>query len=281
MENMENGQQAKQLRIAVIAFELITANQRTGGVSHYNHRLCTNLSRMGHEVTAITMNTSIEGNNYHIYSLFKNKNLNNRFIRFYWAPIMGRKIDFSGYDLIISSGDDWAMLRRDKTWVRIMHGSAFREVQHNQRLLRKMNLSLLYLFELISFKQSSVTLFNSRDTEKLYKSRQQDKVVYLPVDNQIFHPGEKEKAPTILFVGALDNRKRGRLLRDIFVSSIKKRVPNAKLWMVCNPDEPIDGVTYFKHLSSAELADLYRQAHVYCMPSTYEGFGLPYLEAQP
>ncbi|MFX3632356.1 MAG: glycosyltransferase family 4 protein [Candidatus Pristimantibacillus sp.] len=279
MENLETVQQIGPLRIAVIAFELITPNQRTGGVSHFNHRLCTKLSDAGHDVTAVTMNTSLDGINYRVISLFKDKNLNNRFNRFYWAPLRARKIDFSSYDLVISSGDDWAMIRRGKTWVRIMHGSAFREVQHNKKLLRKMNLSLQYLFELISFGKSSVTLFNSKDTGKFYFSRKQDKVVYLPVDNQLFHPGEKESDPTILFVGALDNRKRGRWLRELYVSSIKKRVPNAKLWMVCNPDEPMEGVTYFQHVSNEELASLYRKAHVYCMPSTYEGFGLPYLEA--
>ena len=49
--------------------------------------------------------------------------------------------------------------------------------------------------------------------------------------------------------------------------------------MVCSPDEMIDGVTYFNELSNQELSELYRRAHVFCMPSTYEGFGLPYLEA--
>jgi glycosyltransferase involved in cell wall biosynthesis len=38
-------------------------------------------------------------------------------------------------------------------------------------------------------------------------------------------------------------------------------------------------VRYVTGISDAELASLYRRAWVYASPSTYEGFGLPYLEA--
>jgi glycosyltransferase involved in cell wall biosynthesis len=38
-------------------------------------------------------------------------------------------------------------------------------------------------------------------------------------------------------------------------------------------------VIYRTGVSDAELADLYRRAWIYASPSTYEGFGLPYLEA--
>ncbi|MGG3309614.1 glycosyltransferase family 4 protein [Paenibacillus lautus] len=281
METQQKGtiESIKKLRIAVVAFELITPNQRTGGVSHFNHRLCTKLSDMGHEVTAITMNSLLEDANYNIKSLSKSVDINKRFQRYYLTALKGRKINFDGYDLVISNGDDWAMRRAGVPWVRIMHGSAIRELQHNHRLLRKMNLSILYLLERYSSKRSTVTLYNSKDTQKLYKNRKQDEVLHLPVDRDLFFPAEKEKEPTILFVGALDSRKRGRLLRNLYVSNIKKEIPNCKLWMVCNRDESIDGVTYFNNLTNEALASLYRKAHIFCMPSTYEGFGLPYLEA--
>jgi glycosyltransferase involved in cell wall biosynthesis len=38
-------------------------------------------------------------------------------------------------------------------------------------------------------------------------------------------------------------------------------------------------VTYHTGISDAALAALYRSAWIYASPSTYEGFGLPYLEA--
>ncbi len=39
------------------------------------------------------------------------------------------------------------------------------------------------------------------------------------------------------------------------------------------------GVTYVTGVPDTQLADLYRRAWVCASPSTYEGFGLPYLEA--
>ena len=33
------------------------------------------------------------------------------------------------------------------------------------------------------------------------------------------------------------------------------------------------------YVSTEELCELYRQAWVFCLPSSYEGFGVPYIEA--
>ena len=40
-----------------------------------------------------------------------------------------------------------------------------------------------------------------------------------------------------------------------------------------------DGVEVLGRLSDDELADEYRRAWVFCLPSSYEGFGIPYAEA--
>ena len=46
-------------------------------------------------------------------------------------------------------------------------------------------------------------------------------------------------------------------------------------------DQEIDrpGVVSVHRPSTADLAQLYRESWVFCMPSTYEGFGIPYIEA--
>jgi glycosyltransferase involved in cell wall biosynthesis len=49
--------------------------------------------------------------------------------------------------------------------------------------------------------------------------------------------------------------------------------------MVSSPGPVVDGVTYHEGVTDATLAALYRRAWLYVSPSTYEGFGLPYLEA--
>ena len=38
-------------------------------------------------------------------------------------------------------------------------------------------------------------------------------------------------------------------------------------------------MTWFGSPTDEVLDDLYRRASVFCLPSTYEGFGIPYLEA--
>ena len=89
----------------------------------------------------------------------------------------------------------------------------------------------------------------------------------------------REPVPTILFVGTYGNRKRGALLVDAFRSTVRPAVPDAQLWMVCEDCPEMDGVVPLGRLSNAELVDRYHRAWIFCLPSSYEGFGIPYLEA--
>jgi phosphatidylinositol alpha-mannosyltransferase len=77
----------------------------------------------------------------------------------------------------------------------------------------------------------------------------------------------------------MNGRKRGRFLLDAFVQHVQPRCPSASLTIVGPEGTPHPGVTYLTGVDDEELAVLYRQAWVYASPSTYEGFGLPYLEA--
>jgi glycosyltransferase involved in cell wall biosynthesis len=107
-------------------------------------------------------------------------------------------------------------------------------------------------------------------------------VIPCGVDTELFHPAEdggKEPVPTILFVGTYGQRKRGKLLMDVFAHQIRPEVPDARLWMVCTDAPSAPGVEVLGRLSDAELADRYRRAWAFCLPSTYEGFGVPYIEA--
>jgi glycosyltransferase involved in cell wall biosynthesis len=83
----------------------------------------------------------------------------------------------------------------------------------------------------------------------------------------------------VLFVGTWDGRKRGRFLHELFRTAIRPAMPDAELWMVSDECEPGEGVTHFAAPDDDLLLSLYRRAWVFCLPSTYEGFGIPYLEA--
>ena len=92
-------------------------------------------------------------------------------------------------------------------------------------------------------------------------------------------PGDPAPEPTILFVGTWEGRKRGALLHRAFQEHVRPAIPNARLWMVSDRAPDGDGVTALARPSDAELQQLLRRAWVFCLPSAYEGLGIPYLEA--
>jgi glycosyltransferase involved in cell wall biosynthesis len=96
--------------------------------------------------------------------------------------------------------------------------------------------------------------------------------------------------PYALFVGTLEPRKNLPLLIEAF-AEVRRRL-DAQL-LIAGPrgwlDEPIfaaharsdlgDAVRFLGRLDEHDLAVLYSHAGVFVLPSLYEGFGLPVLEA--
>jgi glycosyltransferase involved in cell wall biosynthesis len=89
----------------------------------------------------------------------------------------------------------------------------------------------------------------------------------------------RSAAPSILFVGTWNGRKRGHFLHELFVRTVKPAFPTAELWMVSDEAPSGGGVKWLYGPTDEVLSDLYRRAWVFCLPSTYEGFGIPYIEA--
>jgi glycosyltransferase involved in cell wall biosynthesis len=105
-------------------------------------------------------------------------------------------------------------------------------------------------------------------------------VIPCGVDLRAFSPGSAKSAvPSVLFVGTMHGRKRGAMLLDLFRRQIKPAVPEAEFWAVCETRVEGDGVRWFGRIATSELIELYRSAWLFCLPSTYEGFGVPYIEA--
>jgi glycosyltransferase involved in cell wall biosynthesis len=99
-------------------------------------------------------------------------------------------------------------------------------------------------------------------------------------DPTVFFPADiKSAGPSILFVGDLGTRKRGDLLLEVFARVVRATVPTAELWMVTTERVAAPGVRWFGRVPTTTLVELYQQAWVFCLPSLYEGFGVPYLEA--
>lgn len=94
-------------------------------------------------------------------------------------------------------------------------------------------------------------------------------------------PSSRTEHPVVLFVGAWHGRKRGQELARQFRDVVRTQLPTAELWMVSRdvPTDAGDGVVGLGALSDEELIAAYQRSWVFCLPSDYEGFGIPYVEA--
>jgi glycosyltransferase involved in cell wall biosynthesis len=192
------------------------------------------------------------------------------------APARLNRLDTSDLDVLHLHGDDWFYLRRRVATVRTFHGSALYEARFATRARRQVSQYVTYGLELIAGRLATSTYGVNPAPEPLQRIEGHlPLAVALPDRVSSERPGP----PTILFVGTWEGRKRGRMLHRAFSRDVLPHVPDARLVMVSEHCEPGPGVDWVKRPSDAALAELYRTAWLFCMPSSYEGFGLPYIEA--
>ncbi|MEY2420245.1 MAG: phosphatidyl-myo-inositol alpha-mannosyltransferase [Acidimicrobiaceae bacterium] len=189
-----------------------------------------------------------------------------------------RGLDLSDFDVYHAHGDDHLRARRNTpAHVRTLHGSCFSEALHIKGVKDRLRMFLLGLTEVVASLRADAAVAVSQNTRRSFPWVR--RVIPNGVDLQSFHPGDKEPTPTILFVGTYERRKRGRLLMEAFSSSVLPILPSARLWMVCSDAPEAPNVERLGRLDDGQLADRYRRAWVFCLPSSYEGFGVPYIEA--
>lgn len=84
---------------------------------------------------------------------------------------------------------------------------------------------------------------------------------------------------TILFVGLDWERKGGPLLVEAFAKVLEKH-PDAKLLIVgCEPVINLPNCQVMGRRPVEEIHEFYKQASIFCMPTTREPFGIVYIEA--
>lgn len=250
---------------------------KEGGVTYYVHRLANQLAASGHDLTVFSADPAPPGARYAVRPLPAPRWATAGFVgRTFALPWFMYRIPRDGFDVIHTHGDDsffWTPKR-----VRSLHGSAWGEMRAATSWKRRLGQAVLYPLELLGGVTARRALAHSETTRRHFPFIH-DLIPYA-TDMSVYHPGPKSTEPTILFVGTMGGRKRGRLVLQEFEEVVRPALPHAKLWMVA--DEPVDapGVTSFGKVESEErMAELYRSAWVFCMPSRYEGFGLPYVES--
>lgn len=267
--------EGRRLRIAMISYYLPSGSKI--GVGYQAHELANEFARRGHTVDMYSECPPMEGARYGHYRI----NLSGPLRTFRFATHL-RKVDFSGYDVIHAHGDDYWMWRpRVPVHVRTLHGSCFEEALRIKGVKEKTRMVLLGLSEVLASVVADVTVAVSPAT--LRWTPWVRTVIPNGIDTTRFHPRPAAKSdhPTVLFVGTWGGRKRGSELARIFSEEVRPAVPDAELLMVTRdaPDNPGDGVRVLGRLSDAELEQAYATAWAFCLPSSYEGFGIPYVEA--
>lgn len=249
-----------------------------GGVAHQVSRLADALGRRGHQVVAFSFGEQPRGVAYGVHTI-RAPALVGRTKTGWLAggPIAFAARSYRGFDVVHAHGDSFLLWRRQPPVVRTFYGSAREEARHAERLRRRAVQTLLVRAEQVARRAATVTVGISANTQA--SVGRLDAVVPCGVDRRLFRPGPKSPAPSVLFVGTLGGRKRGGMLVRAFRECVRPHVPDAELWLVADGQASGDGVRSFGLLGDEELARLFREAWVFCLPSSYEGFGVPYVEA--
>jgi glycosyltransferase involved in cell wall biosynthesis len=263
------------LRIALFHVNLPQAGRKPGGVAVYVDRLARNLSRRGNDVEVLTYSAAPPDVPYRVRRLPFKRAESSRFARQYLAPWLLNFHRFGDRDVAHFHGDDWFLLRRELPIVRTFHGSALLEARSATSLKRRLDKSVVYPLELVSARLATSSYGVGTDSAEIYQT---DGLLPPGVD-PTRSSAPKSPHPTILFVGNWSDRKRGEMLQRKFVREIRPALPDAELWMVSDRCEPATGVRWFQAPSDEDLVELYARSWVFCLPSSYEGFGIPYLEA--
>lgn len=254
-------------------------SRSNGGVGHFTDQLADRLVDRGHEVTIFSLDPAPSGARYQLVNPPDHARwTRNPFGRWYGFGLWVARQDYSPFDVVHAMGDNHLMFTPTPV-LRTFSGSALGEALAARKVSTKLLFLSTYPLELAGAIRASSSVGISAATTFHFPGVHS--VVPHAVDLDVFHPGEhRSTEPTILAVGhRLRDRKRLDLVVELFQKQVLKRVPGAELWLVADDAVDAPSVRCFSQLTTEALAELYRMAWLFCLPSSYEGFGRPYIEA--
>jgi glycosyltransferase involved in cell wall biosynthesis len=241
------------------------------------HLLANALCEMGESVTVFSLSPAPADARYAVRQVrLPDRVSRSRFLKRYLLGYYFSRQDTRDFDVIHAHGDNYLLLRKGPQ-VRTYYGSALAEAIHAGSPRRFLSQLGAYALELAGLPWADARAAISPGTRAYLPAI--DAVVPCGIDLRNFTPGgSKSPAPSILFVGALSGRKHGDHMLRIF-GKVREQCREAELWMVMPGRLEQEGVRSFTALTCEELVRLYRSAWILCMPSSYEGFGVPLIEA--
>ena len=271
------------MRLAVLSCGLPALRQKRGGIERIAHMLAQGLAERGHHVVVFSHDEKPAGAGYEVRELpwkaFVDTWLGRRLTFGYLGNVLALLPDIREFDAVIAHGDSLLLPLKRKPVLRVMHGSALQEALHATSPGRAVLQVGVYVQELLTALVERGTVAVSENARR--HNPFVHHVIPNGVDTRIFRPAAHAKtpAPSIVFVGAVEGRKQGGFLLDLFSRVVRPAHPQAELIFVGAPGPSLPGVTYHTGIDDSALARLYNSAWLYASPSSYEGFGLPYLEA--
>jgi phosphatidylinositol alpha-mannosyltransferase len=243
------------------------------GVGYVVHAFANEMVKRGHQVTVFSQSGPSEDSLYKVVVVPSGEKF--RTFGFAWNL---RKYDFTQFDVLNAHGDDWFLWgKKLPRHVHTYHGSLIAETLHAKGIKTRLRMGAMALCELGSIFLADELVAVSSNTKRYIPGIKH--VIPNGVDLTSFAPGTKSAAPSLLFVGTMHGRKRGAMLLDVFQREIRARIPAAEFWAVCEEKVEGEGVRWHGRVPKQKLTELYGQAWVFCLPSSYEGFGVPYIEA--
>lgn len=201
----------------------------------------------------------------------------NRVLTKFNAALTFRNNIPSDFDIIHFHGDDY-LSRNDSRRFRTFYGSAISEAIHSKKISRFMYQGLFYIFEWVSCMKKGESIAISPATKKALPLVKNIIPCGLPLEQ--FKPNSiKTSHQSILFIGDLNSRKRGNFLLKLFHNDIIKKYPECILTIIGPEQCSGKNIRYLGNISENELIKEYQRTWILCMPSSYEGFGVPVVEA--
>lgn len=271
-----SGQSNTGLRIAMVTSELPPESK--SGVGRQVARLAERLAHRGHRVQVKSFDPGEPECSFAVEQLWKPARQSaDKAWRLMVAPFAFAVGTYRDSDVIHAHGDNPLLYRRKIPVIRTFYGSAREEARTAETLRRRFSQKLLSTSEQLGRRLARVTVGISENTRESIGGL--DFIVPCGVDRQLFKPGPKSPHPSVLFVGTLSGRKRGRLVVEAFQKTILPEYESAELWLVTPTPIRGPGIRSFCKLTDEHIAKLFSAAWVFVLPSAYEGFGVPYIEA--
>ncbi len=262
------------MRVAFFSTSLPEPGRKPGGVDANLDRLAEELARR-HDLTVFSFSPRPRGRSYSHVQLKPARIRYSSPARLLLVPALLNGVHFDA-DVLHLHGDDSLFVARGLPSVRTFYGSALEEFRSATRWRRRAHTLAAYAGELAAARLATATYAISPTAGAEFGVRG-----VLPPGVTVCPRSADERAPvpTVLFIGTWEGRKRGRLLAEQFASVIRPALPEAELIMVSDHAESWPGVRLVRTPSDDELHQLMRRAWAFCLPSSYEGFGIPYAEA--